>query len=539
MQLRSIILLIFALVMTSACINDGGRAGRPFIEDFAARSGGSTGCGESFFDGTTGECISECADGTEVADQEALDEILADASETLIAIINDSAGVCIEERIEIKRPTDQIFVKKDYCSCLQGKPDILNNCDAFCAGRNTTTPTLFGSVTLGQDVALNPELGNLFNWCTKEIGDGLTGPSCFLEAFDGTSTARISIEIPANANTFSASLQSLAFNKTYVTRIVEQTSGARSSAFQIIRKKQNTDPLGPDGPLKIMAVSQYSCVKRSANVVDSDYFFENAIRQHFYFASNNSPPPLPPGDPLVLCHDPATGINDNPLKPRLELIPQHFAVWDQADLRFIDVQPQDGSPDINTQIQDRLVNEFGVSASINLFGLFTWPNSPNSGPQNLGIFMQPFVNPTTGKAFCPGRQQYDGDDPIFKILGEVIGVPTEGVYLAEKEPEALFDSDGNLLEVPQDILIIRENLLKQVWFYFENGKHFVPDEITANTKTIRFYYPPDLDEPYVRKSTQRIYTVRSPQNLGQSGNVGLNTSIPAPDKRFGCIPAIN
>lgn len=532
--------MILTLLVLSSCINDGGRAGRPYIEDFAQAGRSSAGCGDLFFNGLNGNCVSQCPEGTEVADEEEIELILETASNTLRDIINDSRGVCVEELIEIRRPDEQIFVKRDYCSCLNRKPDILNNCDSFCANRNTTSPTLFGSVEVGVEILLNEDLGNLFNWCTREIDDGLTSPSCLLEVFDGGTTQRLSIEIPQNSNTFTVSLQSLEFNTTYVARIVEQTSGARSDAFQLIRKQQDTSGSGPQGPLKIMAVSQYTCVLRSATEVGNDLFFENAIRQHFYFPSNNSPPPVPPGNPRRLCHDPNNdGINDGPLKPRLELIPQHFAVWDLADLRFIDVDPQDGSPDINTQIRDRLNNEFGVNANINLFGLFTWPNAPDSGPQNVGIFMQPFVNPQSGRAFCPGRNEYEGDDPIFKILGEVVGVPTEGIYLAEKQPEPLFDADGNVIEVPQDIIIIRENLAKKVWFYFENGRHYRPDEVTVNTKTLHFYYPPDPEEPFVQKSDQRIYTIRSPQSLGQQGNVGLNTSIPAPDRRFGCIPAIN
>lgn len=532
-------LLMMILITLGACINDGGRAGRPFIEDFAQGASTRPGCGDLFYNGTSGDCTSVCPAETVVASDEELEQILEEASETLTEIINDSRGVCVDEQIEIKRPTDQVSVRKDFCSCLAGKPDILNNCDAFCTGRNLTTPTLFGSVDLGPDILLNAELGNLSNWCSREIGDGLTGPSCLLEANDGFSTQKLTMEVQEGGNSFTANLQTLSFNKTYVMRIVEQTSGARSNAFQLIRKQQQTDPVGPQGPLKIMAVSQYTCVKRSATVINSDFLFENAVRQHFYFASNNSPPPQPPNTPLVICHDIAQGLNDNPLRPRLELRPQHFAVWDLADLRFIDVNPQDGSPDVNTLIRDRLTNEFGVSANVNLFGLLTWPNGPNSGAQNLGIFMQPFVNPVTGKAFCPGRQQYDSDDPIFRILGDVVGVPTEGIYLAEKEPEALTDQQGNTIEVPQDIILMRENLLKRIWFYFENDRHFIPDDITVNSKTIHFYYPPDLNDPFTKKSTQRTYTVRSPQNIGAQSNVGLNTSIPAPDKRFGCIPAID
>lgn len=534
------LLLSLGLVLSS-CISDSRRAGLPSISQFS-QGGSSIGCEELLFDGIEGDCVSECREGTVRANEEEVEEVLEDLSDELVEIIEDSAGLCIEEQIEVERPDGEIFVQKDHCSCLNGKPDILNNCDAFCSSRNTDVPTLFGSVQLGPNVALNENLGNLFNWCNREIDDGLTGTNCLLEAFDGTSTRRLDISIPAGSNTFSAVVSGLDLNRTYIMRIVEQTSGAQSDPFQIIRKDFEDDSSGPQGPLKVMPISQYTCILRSATQVEQDFFFENTIRQHFYFASNEEPPSLSPElTPLVTCHDPNTGVNDGPLKPRLELIPQNFAVWDLSDFRFIDVDPQNDSPDINTQIQERLAREFNVDAQVGLFGLLTWPNTPDPeiGPQNLGIFMQAFVNSETGRAFCPGEEEYFSDDPVFQILREVVGVPTEGIYLAEKEPEALLNEDGTVQEVPRDTIIIRENLLKKIWFYFEDGKHFVPDERTANTKTIRFYYPPDTDDPYVKKSTQRVYTVRSPQQLGQGNNIGLPTSIPIPDKRFGCVPALD
>ena len=55
-----------------------------------------------------------------------------------------------------------------------------------------------------------------------------------------------------------------------------------------------------------------------------------------------------------------------------------------------------------------------------------------------------------------------------------------------------------------------------------------------------FYWPPDITDPYVRKSTQEIYTVRSAEEIGtkeEKGN-GLQTSIRPPDKRYGCAPSI-
>ena len=43
-----------------------------------------------------------------------------------------------------------------------------------------------------------------------------------------------------------------------------------------------------------------------------------------------------------------------------------------------------------------------------------------------------------------------------------------------------------------------------------------------------FIWPPDINDPYVRKSTQYIYTVRSSENIGSgdaNGSSDLQTSI--------------
>jgi hypothetical protein len=154
--------------------------------------------------------------------------------------------------------------------------------------------------------------------------------------------------------------------------------------------------------------------------------------------------------------------------------------------------------------------------------------------------MQPWINGTTGRAFCPTQENYNGTDPTFKIMKDVVGVDTEGLYLAEKEPEVLTTDDGTSTPAPQDVLIIREGLLKQIWFYYENNTHFVPDAITATQKTIYFYWPADPINPLIRKSTQKIYTVRAPDEIGKNGSqTGLTSTIRPSDRRFGCVPALD
>ena len=91
-------------------------------------------------------------------------------------------------------------------------------------------------------------------------------------------------------------------------------------------------------------------------------------------------------------------------------------------------------------------------------------------------------------------------------MKEAIGVDTEGLYIGEREPLVMVN-DGKLEQAKQDIIFIRENLLHKIWFYYENGQHFIPNEITAGQKSIMFYAPSHLN-PYIRKSTQYIYIVK-------------------------------
>lgn len=549
-----ILLCIFALTLVS-CMSDGGRKGRPLIKDFSIAAGAGVNCTESYriSDAT---CQTSCpAVITHVAsdaqrastltDVNNNTDLTADQKKEIIAEFSN-AELCLEGS-GVVRPDNAIFIKKDFCSCVGGKRDIVNNCDQFCADTADTAATLHGSVTLGPEVALNDQLGTLFNWCTAEINEQ-TGPFCVLEVFDGTSTEQLTINIPAGSNTFTANISSLAFKKTYVAKIVEVGSGSNvsSNSFQLFRIPQDDGNTAINSPLKILPTSMYTCLFRDGTQ-GADVVFENAAKVHFFFASNSTPPPMPANNVFDICHDVNTyGKIDTPLIPRLKLIPQHLALWDFSDIRFADAGPNgspDGEPDINKIIEDRLLNEYGETRKIGLFGLLPWPNYPlaENNP-NLGFIMQAFIDPQSGRGFCPGQAEYNGarGDNLFRVLKEIVGVDTEGLFMSEREPIIIPNGDGTFRLAPNDYLLIREGLLKKIWFYFENGLHLVPDEVTSSSKTIHFYWPPDAANPYVKKSFQKTYTVRAPEDLGQSGATsGLNTSIRPPDKRFACIPSID
>ncbi|MBT3583827.1 MAG: hypothetical protein HN509_02890 [Halobacteriovoraceae bacterium] len=547
-------LLMSLLASISSCVDGGGKSGRASIKDFTLGGETATGPCTAFYRPNDQTCLDACPTGTregtvqEVSD--AVDQVNGDDSlgdvlkASILADIDSAARVCLEGS-GVLRPSD-ITVNKDFCACEGNKAIILNNCDAFCAGQNDESPTLHGSVKLGENSLFNSDLGNLDNWCNKEITNSdFKSPACRLEYFDGAGTVTTPITVNAGSNVFTANIASIPKKTPLVVRVVEFQSGsaAQSSAFQIYRIDPVDTSQVPTGPLKIMPASQYTCLTRAGTQEPTGNIFDNAARLHFYFPTNNDPPAQPPGNPFLICHD--TNLNpgdDSPLFPRLELVPQHFSVWDISDLRFAD-QDGDGSSDVNKSIQDKLLNDFNDTREINLFNIFQWPNRPSSDttPPTVGMFMQPFINGLTGRGFCPTQSDYNGNDNLFKVLKELVGVDTEGIYLAVREPVRLTDDTGTVVTAPDDILIIRENLLEKIWFYSENNQLFIPDEITSGSKTIHFYWPADTDDPLVRKSTQKIYTVRAPENLNADSQsaTGIPTVIRPPDKRFGCVPALD
>lgn len=461
----------------------------------------------------------------------------------------------------IERPSGAIFINPGACSCLSGVRDSLGNCDSFCSNKTSNVPTLFGSVSLGIAVESDSLLGNLHNWCTVEIpgdvdanGNQRTNPGCVLQASDGLTTINLPMVTSPGSNSFTAELNLLNINTPYVLKIVESGSGgnAESDSTQLRR----LDP--PDttdsqnlGPLRVMPVHRYTCLTRSGGSDGTGDIFENAIRLYFYYEDANDPQPLTPGDNFIFCHDiNEFGNNDSPLFPRLEVEEQSFYVWNQTDPRFFDTITDQGTSgnngviDINDIIKNRLEEEFNVTSggAVTVFTEFPWPNSPDTTADNtprVGFVMIPFVDNNTGRGFCPTQIDYNGNRPIFKLLKELVGVDTEAIYFAEKEPEVFTDSDGNTQTVSTLPIIIRESLLRQIAFFTEGGNVIAADDSTFNSKTIKFFFPADTTSPFIQKPYQKIYTVRSADNLGGNNTPTIPTSIRPPDKRFACVPKTN
>lgn len=551
MTINLFISIVVALLLASCLEGSSGRRDRGRIADFSKRSTPSATPSDDYdcFDTTNKRYGNKAKYEAAITESGTIDSLIDDR------VIDDNEKANQRSLADCPlpntvRPTKVIYVNRDFCSCLEGKLDLLNNCSSFCAGRPVTNvATLYGSVTIGPEVELHPLLGNLYNWCNVTLNEKEVAPSCSLMLYNGSGyEAPLSVELTQNSNSFTVNLTSVSKNTTYVAHIVENSSGAVTTSFQIRRVDPPDDESGTNGVLKMMPVSQYTCLRRNGNTTSSGNYFNHAIRNHYFFPYNQNPPSLPPNSTYVVCHDKNMQEDDSPLLPRLELIPQVFSVWDQADARFYDVSPQNSKLDINDLIEAKLL-EKGIKQEINFFGELTWPNWPytDANAPRLGYYLQPWLNNETNRGFCPTQSDYNGNNPIFNILKELVGVETEAIFLALREAEVLRDKDGNpeidptsgeVTKAPDDILIIRESLLRQIWFYFENGTHYRPDDITANNRTIMFYWPPDPINPYIRKSTQKIYTVTAPENISQSAQYGIRTTLRPPDKRFGCVPKL-
>jgi hypothetical protein len=429
------------------------------------------------------------------------------------------------------RPTGQVSIRNNFCSCLNGKSDIISSCDNFCAQKPfTNTPVLYVNTILGPDIMANPKLGSLYNWCNAQLSSDETIPQCTLTATDGTNTIEsIPVSISKNSNSFTANIAGLSLDKTYILKLVEsKSSNAESLEFQLTRKNQVPDT--DLGIIRAQSVSQYSCFF---------YFFSNEggintisyYRDFYYFTSTPSPMP-PMGYPQkILCHNSQVFPgNDNVQYPRLELIPNAFNLWDRFDPRFISSR---GKYKVERLLQERLKNEYNISADISIFRLIGYPERPNDGNEPMGHMMLPFVNSTTGKSFCPKSSDYLGNDPLMLLLGDYVG-DTEGLYLAEKEPEAI-NIEG-VKRLVYGTSFVRERTLNSYGFYIDNGIKIKADENSMHSKTIYYYWPtsPALD-PLIANG-RKLYAVRSADKINGTIPTGILTSVATSDKRIGCIP---
>ena len=546
----------FTFALLFASCSDNNYEDRSQIQPF---NPATMGLCQDYIDPEAKTCSTEC-DLTEnhVADrderlklEQELEEALANETqeEQDFRLNNFRAAkdICVPG-VLTARPDGAVFINSDFCSCNGGKSEIINlGCAQKCAA-TTEGPTLYASTSVDARVSENPEMGNLQGWCNNELtNDPAQGvsPSCVFEVNDGVTSQDLNLQ-SLSGNNFTVNLNSLSMYRTYTGKLVEKgtnTTNPSSSSIQIYRR-QPTDPISPfEGVLKVTPIAQYTCITRvGANDPQSGtFFYDNSARLHFYYNDRERPPVSPP-NPNLFCHDIENlGYVDRPTYPRLELIPQAFSLWDTTDIRFSDVNA-DGKMDINGIISEQLLRRYGITTEVDYFVPFQWPNAPQGESAGtiptLGNMMRVFVNPQTGRGKCPTQEDYSGADPSFVVLGQYVGVDTEALYISLRQKRNLVDETGEVSEAPDDVLLIRQSLLEQIWWYQDGNLQVEPDDVTAGQRTIFFYYPPDPVHPYIQKSYQELYTVRDRKALsGGAAEEETTGGLPSYDKRFGCVPA--
>lgn len=556
----STLILTATMIAATSCIGDQSVAKRRgLVKDFSVVTTNKNGCGTSYlnyvspYDTCTNVCTAattttagyHLASTTELSTLKT--ELVADGETALLTIVNGSAGVCVPDVVEEVRPTNAIDISSDFCSCLNGKSDIINNCDTYCAAKTATTePMLYVNTTMGTEIALNTKLGNLYNWCSVQLANDDTTPQCSLVATDGTNTLTIPVNLATGSNAFSANITTLARNRTWILKLVETKTGsaAQSKEFQIRRKDVDSTDTSIQGALKVTPISQYTCMTYGGKVDSSGNIIRTTFaRIFYYFASNEDPAPVAPAggtnQSQVVCHDEQLHPgNDSAEYPRLELIPGAFSMWDRADTRFVAKTENAGKLTINKTLEERLLAEYNITSTIDLFRLLSYPNRPTSTTTTstnipLGYIMIPFTNSTTGKTYCPTSTEFNGTQPLLNLLGEYMD-DTEGIYLAEKEAETVLD--GSTYKTLYGTMFVRQSTLLSYGFYIENGLKIKANSTSMNTKTIYYYWPTSTTADPLTQGGRKLFTVRTPSTL--NGNVPNTqaTTESTSDKRIGCVP---
>lgn len=467
----------------------------------------------------------------------------------------------------ITRPDGLITFKADHCSCLDKKPTMLGICDSFCASKDTNAEYLYANFNMNV-LELDDNFSSLTKWCNSTIkneeGESESlGAACSLEIkSEGNPTTMIALnsgsDFFGNNSVRVGVGGQFVDGVNYVLTLVEtgSQSMARTSSVNYQRLQDPPDENNL-GPLKILPVNQYTCMTRGfGNDEVGNFFYETAYRLHFYFTGAEDPPAIPPGVRTIFCHDIYASnqtLDDKIQYPRMELQPGHFNTWNYNDPRF-GTDAVTGNMKIHDKIK-KIVEQNGATFANGqkIFYPFSWPSYPKDAlpaelqsdtmPANslLGYIMTPWIDANTFKVYCPNQTHYYSTNQLFIALRELVGVDTEGIYLAVRETLTTTDGSGTTILATDDYLIIREGLLKKVWFYFQNGQHIRADENSAATKTVHFYWPPDPDNPFMKKSNQKLYTVRHPSAFTNSAATGAG--IPSVsgqtvgDKKFGCVPA--
>lgn len=540
--------------LLSSCIQGGGKK-RGYVVDYSTTdtNDNSDGCSSTalieFSSDLNGySCLSSCSSGYHQATTSEQTNFLTNVSTTIKTYVNAAKGLCISDSSAI-RPSGEVYISSDYCSCLNGVPDIANACDSYCASvSNTTAPILHVNTTLGATIAGNSKLGSLYNWCTVQLAGDTGTPNCTLTAYDDSNTIdNIPVNISKSSNSFTADISGLSYDKTYVLKLVESKAGSNASSVEFqIRRIRPSSSNSTSTTLKISPVSQYSCLTYGGSVDPNGVITRTSYAETFYyFPINESPGPIPPaangGQSQIVCHNESANPGpDSSLYPRLKLIPSAFTLWDKTDAQFVS---NNNVLAIHATLISRFYNEYDTTkTSLSLFTPLSYITRPQTVSSSqtatstiLGYMLVPFINYSTNLAYCPTTTQFNGTDPLMRLLKDYTGGDTEGIYLGEKDPEVIQDGN-NGSKVVYGTMFVTESILKKYGFYVQNGIKIKATAANLHNKSIYYYWPVNPDADPLLQGDRKLYSVKYYNQL--QGNVpsGVSTSITPSDKRIGCVP---
>lgn len=508
------------------------------------------------------------------------------ANRPLITAGSNTEGPDPVDPVIATRPDGEVYMKNNFCGCKDTVNILIPDatCNTFCSGKNTGgQERLYFNTSVSANIELG-ELKNTVNWCTKDVGSvDVNANGCrmvFRAKVDDDNIEEIPLAISlasgSTGNSFYAVISDLPSDRTYVATLVATTDfgSYKSDSIQVRKVSAGTGPIDP-GPIALQPVTQYACINRATDSTDAELYIKNNLL-HFFFVEQMRPDPLPPGFRAAFCHDVlSTGkLDDSAEFQRLFEEPNAFSLWRIDDTRMLNLKNAANSGmgwSDNIDAEDIIVQKLtalGATASTSRFfgklNISSGPSMSTSGNSSnataaLGWYMRIFINQTNNNlAVCPKAADYAGTNKLFRAVGEVVQVDTEGVYLARREVLTYTDPADNTVKcMDDDFLIVPEAKLRAAWFYKQNGASIRPSNDTAGelaikNNTMLFYYPFRPNDPTVRKPDQKLYTVVTPAQANTTNSICSNAddggvpqtpdstsitdSIPPHDKRFGCIP---
>ncbi|MBT4791406.1 MAG: hypothetical protein HON90_07530 [Halobacteriovoraceae bacterium] len=432
------------------------------------------------------------------------------------------------------RPSDAIILKNP-CLCLDQVAQNIGNCTQVCkesSSVNSFTPHLILETELTSAIT-NTDLFDLAGFCSTQAGEAEIA-SCYLEVIDEKRGITSEFEVISYENSEVISIVADEFSEdhTYRLTLVERASGARSRSTQLRFFNEYRD----FGPISLMPVNRFKCEYKiySESIKSDDLAVYNIDTQYYFFSPPDRPDALrESSNSIVLCHNIEMSGTVPINSPLLDEQQSTFITWNKTDPLFYDIN-EDGKQEVYNIIGDeyKAFTGMDLAPDFKLFYPLTWRSgitdngSINQVESVLGYYMTPFLDDNTYKAYCPKQHHYYGRSDLFRSLRGVVGVDTEGLYIAKEQGA-------------DNYTLINEALLKQIWFYKSGEKHIVPDDQTVAENKIEFYWPADTAEPFIKKKHQMTFSLKFISEVDTFYHMSESRQhYPAHDKRFGCIPML-